>query len=91
MTADELLDAHELRLRNDPGYRAIWGKSTGHPVIQERILVAMLTWAEQADGLRRMVGVQQEALCGRQFLVECPHCKARIGISLSAQDGGPHV
>lgn len=91
MTADELLDAHELRLRNDPGYRAIWQSVQGIDRPELRMLALANAWAEQAEGLRRMVGVQQEALCGRQFLIECQHCKARIGISLSAQDGGPHV
>ena len=27
MTSDELLDAHTLRLRNDPGYVAIWRRA----------------------------------------------------------------
>ena len=76
MTFDELLDAHMQRLRNDPGYVAIWRKTFAHPVANERMLVAMLAWAEQADGLRAMA----RFATGGLFAIECPSCKARIGL-----------
>ena len=31
MTSDELLDAHTLRLRTDPGYAAIWRRAHEQP------------------------------------------------------------
>lgn len=76
MTPDELLDAHTRRMRTDPGYAAIWRKASEHPVIQERQLVTMLAWAEQADGLRAMA----RFATGGLFAIECPSCKARIGL-----------
>ena len=56
MTSDELLDAHMHRLRNDPGYVAIWRRAHEQPNMQE--IVMMLAWAEQADGLRAIIRQQ---------------------------------
>ena len=55
MTSDELLDAHMQRLRDDPGYAAIWRMAFAHPVPIERLLFVMLAWAEHADGLRAII------------------------------------
>ena len=85
MTSDELLDAHMHRLRNDPGYVAIWRRAHEQPNMQE--IVMMLAWAEQADGLRAMCATYGQIVDGRQFLVECPHCKARIGVAIGRQEG----
>lgn len=81
MTADELLDAHDLRLRNDPGYRAIWQRVQGIDRPELRMLALANAWAEQADLLRAMA---RDAIDGK-ILVECPGCKARIGVWV----GGP--
>lgn len=54
MTTDELLDAHMQRLRTDPGYSAIWQRANSRLYPDMKLIVAMLAWAEQADGLRAM-------------------------------------
>ena len=71
MTSDELLDAHCQRLRNDPGYVAIWRRAHEQPHMQEIVLA--LAWAEQADGLRAMAraGVDSASL---PKAIECPYC-----------------
>jgi hypothetical protein len=81
MTTDELLDAHMQRLRDDPGYAAIWRRARALPNMQ--LITAMLAWAEQADGLRAMCATYGQIVDGRQFLVECPHCKAWIGVAIN--------
>lgn len=51
---DQLLDRHQKRLTEDPGYQVIW-----HNVMEEapayRLLVAMDLWAQQSDGLRHLI------------------------------------
>lgn len=74
MSTDELIDAHCERLRTDPGYVAIWRRAHEQPNMSE--IVMMLAWAEQADGLRALA----RFATGGLFAIECPSCKARIGL-----------
>lgn len=53
-----LLDAHLARMKSDPGYAAIWQRVSAQREMQ--LISAMLAWAEQADGLRAMVGACAE-------------------------------
>jgi hypothetical protein len=82
MTADELLDAHVLRLRNDPGYAAIWQRVQGIDRPELRMLAIANAWAEQADGLRAMARANAEE-ASQPMAVECPYCGVRFGVQIT--------
>lgn len=81
MTTDEQLDAHAQRLRDDPGYAAIWQRATAPRTMQ--LITAMLVWAEQADGLRAMA--RAGANDSRPMAVECPYCGVRFGVQIAKE------